>query len=262
MMSTNMLTIFHVYRKDGTSIFLYPFSEKKNLVEILERSDITGLYGKEPRVESLTMLRNELYRMIERSVREWTAERRFIPRFLLSAAVFLLLYFVMSVVIRDPIPMVDELIIGLVGSLIFYGFLTRRAADSKTATAMKIKLRTKIDEIVFNEDPFVKDAEDYLQNCEGTADPAELLENIINSGEKKLFSNADGLRVEQFLDCISLRYDEKEIRRNGKLLSRMTENRDDQVELKKILKWMSHRKVDPFLFAVYARINREKSIQQ
>ena len=87
-MNEGKITIFHICRKDGSSIFLYPFNKKQNLIEILDNNEITGVYGKEPRVESLTMLRNELYRLIEQAVRDWSAEKKFIPRFLISTGSF------------------------------------------------------------------------------------------------------------------------------------------------------------------------------
>ena len=258
-MSEDKLTIFHIYRKNGISTFLYPFSKQNSIVELLDSKEVVGLYGKEPRVESLTLLRNDFYRLIEQGVKDWIAERRFIPRFLISALIFLLLYFVMSVVIRDPIPMIDELLIGLVGAFLMYMFLTKRASDSKTATEMKVRLRTKIDEIVFNEDPFIKDAEEYLQHCEDAGDLEELLLNMMKDHNEMLFSSSDKMMVQQFLDCIQLLYNEKEIKKNEKLLNRMASDRSDEADQRQLLKWMSSRKVDPFLFAVYTRVKKEKS---
>ena len=107
---------------------------------MLENSDIDGLYGREPRVESLTLLRNDLYRQVEQSVKDWTAERKFIPRFLISTSAFLVVYFLTSFVIRDPIPMVDELLLGLAAAVVVYLVLMKRDSDSKKATEMKVSL--------------------------------------------------------------------------------------------------------------------------
>ncbi|MEE8440203.1 MAG: hypothetical protein V3S41_00660, partial [Spirochaetia bacterium] len=60
--------IFHLYRKDGTAVFLHPFRNSDRLFQVLERSEISGHYGTEPRVESLTLFRNELYRLVENEV--------------------------------------------------------------------------------------------------------------------------------------------------------------------------------------------------
>jgi hypothetical protein len=236
-------------------MFLYPFSKKHNLVEMLDKKEIAGLYGKEPRVESLTLLRNDLYRMIEQAVKDWSAERKFIPRFLISAGFFLLIYFVMSVVIRDPLPMVDEILGGLAGSAIMYAFLARRASDSKSATELKIKLRSKVDEIVFDEDPFVKDAEEYLGHCEDISDMEQLLVNMTSDENSVMFDSSDNSKTRQFLECIRLLYNEKDIKRHERLFSRLVNSKNADESQKKILRWMNSKKVDPFLFAVYTKVS-------
>ena len=260
VMGENKLTIFHVYRKNGTSIFLFPFSKGQNIVELLEKNDITGVYGREPRVESLTMLRNDLYRMIEQAVRDWTAEKKFIPRFLISTVVFLILYVLMSIVIRDPVPMVDEILIGLVGAALSYAFLAKRDSDSKKATEMKVKLRTKVDEIVFNEDAFVKDAELYLQHCEDSSDMEQLLLNMMKDEKNEMFTHSDKEKVRQFLSSIRLLYNEKEIQKHEKIFSKMAdqENAEFESARRRMVRWMSSRKVDPFLFAVYTKLKSGK----
>jgi hypothetical protein len=259
VMSDNKLTIFHVYRKNGTSIFLYPFTRKQNLVELLEKNEIIGVYGKEPRVESLTLLRNDLYRLIEQAVRDWTAERKFIPRFLISTGFFLILYFIMSVVVPDPIPMVDELLIGAVGGVLLYAFLTKRASDSKAATELKVRLRTKVDEVVFNEDVFVKEAELYLRHCEDSSDMEQLLLNMLKDKNNEMFDHSDKEKVKQFLSSIRLLYNEKEMNKHEKMLKKMSYAENVEYNQRRMLKWMSSRKVDPFLFAVYTKIKSGKS---
>ncbi len=253
-MDEKKITIFHIYRGNGTSIFLYPFSKRKNLIELLDKNEITGFYGKEPRVESLTLLRNELYRMIEQAVREWAAERRFLPRFLISTLLFLLLYFIMSFIIRDPVPMVDEILIGLAGAVGLYFFLAKRNADSKPATELKVRLRTKVDAIIFNEDSFTKDVEQYLQHCETTTDMEQLLMNIIGDESNIMFDYSDQEKVHELLESIMLLFDESDIRKHEKLLKKIAEEERSDVGRSRMLRWMSSKKVDPFLFAVYAKI--------
>ncbi|MDC7225575.1 MAG: hypothetical protein PQJ61_02295 [Spirochaetales bacterium] len=253
-MSEGKITIFHIYRKDGSSIFLYPFTPKQNLIDILDSNEIAGVYGREPRVESLTMLRNELYRLIEQSVRDWSSEKKFIPRFLLSTAVFLLLYFIMSVVIRDPIPMIDEIIVGFAGAVASYIILAKRDSDSKTATAMKVRLRTKVDEIVFNEDNFTKDVEQYLQVCETSTDMEHLLRNMTKDESGIMFDYSDRQKVNELMDSIRMMFDDSDIKKHEKMFRKLTLGDDSAVGKTRMLKWMSSRKVDPFLFAVYTKI--------
>ena len=95
--------LFHIARKNGSSFFFDPFHDPVNIIPVLENCEIVGLYGNEPRVETVTHFRNELYRKVEQSVKIWVAERRFIPRFLISSALFLVTYLFMSLVVRDPL---------------------------------------------------------------------------------------------------------------------------------------------------------------
>ena len=53
-----MRYIFHLFRKEGISLILHPFSTPEKLVQCLENDEIKGRYGAEPRVEALTMLKN------------------------------------------------------------------------------------------------------------------------------------------------------------------------------------------------------------
>ena len=253
-MNESKITIFHICRKDGSPIFLYPFNKKQNLIGILDNNEISGVYGKEPRVESLTLLRNELYRLIEQAVKDWSAEKKFIPRFLITAGVFLLIYFVMSFVIRDPIPMVDEIIGGLVGAVVTYIILAKRDSDSKVATEMKVRLRNKVDEIVFNEDSFTRDVEQYLQVCETSTDLEELLNNMTADESGIMFDYSDKQKVNELMSSIRLMFNDGDISKHEKLLKKLAVDDSSGAGKNKMLRWMSSRKVDPFLFAVYAKI--------
>ena len=257
-MSEKKLTIFHINRKNGTSIFLYPFNKKQNLINLLDTNEIVGLYGKEPRIESLTLLRNDLYRLIEQAVKDWSAEKKFLPRFLLSTAVFLLVYFILSVVIKDPIPMVDEIVGGFIAAVLVYVFLVRRDSGSRTSTEMKVRLRTRVDEIVFNEDDFTKDVEQYLQHCETTAGMKHLLMNMMNDESGLMFDYSDREKVLEMQNSIKMLFDESDIRKHEKLLKKLSANGDNSAGSSRMIRWMSSRKVDPFLFAVYARITQKK----
>ncbi len=257
-MDGNRITIFHIYRKNGTSIFLYPFNKKQNLINILDKNDIAGFYGREPRVESLTLLRNELYRLIEQAVKDWSAEKKFIPRFLISTLCFLVLYFFTSVVIRDPLPMVDEIVISTVGSVLLYLFLSKRDSDSKAATELKVKLRTKVDGIVFNEDQFTKDVEQYLQLCETSTDMEQLLLNMTKDDNGSMFDYTDKEKVYELIQSIRLLFDEGDFKKHEKLLIRLSEAEGSESGRSRMLRWMSSRKVDPFLFAVYAKMSRHE----
>lgn len=158
--------IFHLTRIDGTPVFLHPFIKRGSALEVPGSLELAGQYGEEPRVESLTILRNELYRRIDEDVRDWINERRFIPRFLISSAAFLVVFLFLSLVVHTPIPLVDELLGAGAAGVVTYLFLGRRFDNSRTAANRRVALRGRVDSAVFTEDPWVRSLEEILRRLE------------------------------------------------------------------------------------------------
>jgi len=166
MQTTDSLTMFHLSRKDGTPVFLHPFVRRGSTAHITQDTALSGSYGREPRVESLTLLRNELYRRIENDVRDWINERRFIPRFLIAAGAFLVTFLFLTIVIRDPLPVVDETVAAIVVAVVVFGAIGRRFEQSKVAGQRRVMMRSRVDGVVFSEDAFVLQIEELLHRCE------------------------------------------------------------------------------------------------
>lgn len=180
MQTVGTITIYHLSRRDGTALFIHPLTKRGSMLQHVEHTELAGRYGQEPRVESITMLRNDLYRRIERDVRDWSNERRFIPRFLIAAGLFLVAFLFMSLVIRDPLPIVDEILIGLAVGI--FGFIVagRRFEQSGAASQRRVALRAKVDAVIFSEDPFVHQTESIFQELESLSpDTAELPPELV-----------------------------------------------------------------------------------
>jgi hypothetical protein len=84
---------------------------------------------------------SSLYYAIDRGVDRWIQDMRYVPRLLLVACVFLVTYFVFSLAVRDPIPIIDELLIAGVVSVLLWTVLARK--DKQSAVAMKKRLELK-----------------------------------------------------------------------------------------------------------------------
>ena len=147
--------IFHILRYDGSALFVHPFRGDEATMQILERSSVEGLYGAEPEVSALTQFRNELYGLAERSIRAWDAETRFIPRFVVSATVFMASFLFLSVVVRDPLPLLDELLLALALAIGSYLMLRKRGSSTEAVERKRIALRSRVDTIVFSESTMV-----------------------------------------------------------------------------------------------------------
>jgi hypothetical protein len=252
MDTKDKVTIFHIYRKDGAALFLHPFDSPDKLASLLRKSRINGKYGLEPRVESLTLFRNDLYRMIEGAVKSWVMEVRFIPRFIMSAGVFLLAYVFLAFVIRDPLPLVDEILIGVGLAIVAYFLLGRRDQRSNLALRSRVELRTAVDRIVFKEDPFVKEVEAALQRNESEGREKVIRQMLDNPGGRFHFADEDDVR--QMLSYLEKRFSTKDYKKQEKLISRAKDTTSGDVEV--LSKWSESKKIDLSLFDVYRRVKK------
>lgn len=245
MVQKQPLLIFHLYRKDGTSVFLHPFGHPEKIVRQLENGILEGRYGREPRVEGLTLLRNELYRLIELGVKNWLSDVRFIPKFLISALVFVVVYFLMSYVVRDPLPVIDEVAIGLGAAIAAFLLLGRRDLASKDATRKRMELRVVVDKAVFRESNFVKRVEEELHRAEGSGGE-EAVRGVV---EPALQGLGEEWREEaaQFLSSLEGRFDLRRLARQEKALRRRLKAGPVDLKLSK---------VDLPLYAVYKSLKK------
>lgn len=162
--------IIHLSRRDGTPLFLHPFLRRGSTLEVSPNATIAGYYGEEPRVESLTILRNELYRRIDEDVRDWINEERFIPRFLIASAAFLIVFLFLALVVHTPIPLIDELLGAGAAGVVVFLFVGRRFESSRAAGNRRVALRSRVDSAVFSEEEFVRQLESILRRLEQQED--------------------------------------------------------------------------------------------
>lgn len=251
---TDSVHIFHVYRKDGTAVFLHPLKKADKLYSILERSTIVGHYGNEPRVESLTLFRNELYRLVEQEVKGWVAEAKFIPRFLISAGVFLVAYIFMAAVVRIPIPIVDELAVAFGASVLTYILIGRKEMQSEAALKRRIFLRTKVDKIVFSESAFVKLVENELIAKEGRK-AEQLVDELLDATDAPLVEGHDE-EAEQMVGYLTQMFEANDFKQTEKRIRRLQRD-DDDGKRDTMRKWLEARRVDLPLLSLYFDLKRK-----
>lgn len=248
----NRIVIFHIYRKDGSALFLHPFDEPEILLNLNDDIFIEGKYGKEPRVDSLTLFRNKLYRIIELTVKDWVQEAKFIPRFIVAAGVFLVAYFFTSLVIRDPIPIIDEVVISLISAIVVYFVLSKRDQSSEKASKRRISLRIQIDKIVFTESNFVKKFEEILHYNE-SVDTEKLVQSML-SYEKSQITKEEAREADALLGYLEKIFSGKIYRKQEKRISKLKALDNKEGGVKHIVNWARSNKVDLSLFASYRNI--------
>lgn len=249
--------LFHLSRKDGRAFFLDPFHASVDLIPLLENTEIISLYGREPRVEEITHLRNDLYRRVEAAVKNWVAEQRFIPRFLASSGVFLFTYLFLSLAVRDPLPMIDELLIALGVALALYFYLARRDLSSTGSSKKRADLRSKIDSIYFAEDEFVKEVEKNLHRVE-TESPQQVLESLIASTDS-FYTHLNAEAAAQLARYLEVRLGSRELKRQERRLKEFSRGRRESAgkDLESLSRQFSNRKIDLSLFALYHGIKQD-----
>jgi hypothetical protein len=243
-----LVTVFHLYRKDGSALFLHPFHDVDRFIDLLQSAEIEGRYGREPRVESFTLFRNDLHRTVESAVRRWVSQKRFIPRFLISAIAFLLAYLFFSFAVGDPLPRVDEVVIGVLVGFLTYVTMHRLDMRSEMVTKRTRDLQAKIDRIYFQNDPFVLEVESELERSESEP-PERVLESIL--GQSDISLNIENEReAMQLIAYLDRRFDRKDIRRQLRALSKPRST----VNLSSLARWAETKKIDLGLFALYKQM--------
>jgi hypothetical protein len=240
--------LFHIYRQDGSSLFLHPFTAPEKVVGLLEKGPLEGRYGREPQVESLTGFRGELYRQVEVGVRKWIDDARFVPKFLLAAAAFVFTYLFFSIVVRDPLPVIDEVVLGVAAAVITFVILGRRYLASRPAAKKRLDLRLVVDRVAFRESPFVKQVESALAGLE-TEPVAEVVRRIVAPVQQEL-GEACREEANQFINLLEGRFDLKKLERQERAFKRLASGRRD------IARFLKSRQVDFALYAVYKSFKR------
>jgi hypothetical protein len=259
------LYIFHLSRTGTRPAFLHSLKPDKSFIPLAEGSLVRGRYGREPRIESITLLRGDLYRMCETAVREWVFELRCSPRFLFCAGVFFVAYFFASFVIRDPLPMIDELLIGLAAAAITWLLIGRRFLSSRAAEEKRNDLHTFIDGITFTESDFIKKIEETLEGLDGAAGAGLVkIYNAACCGEDEPLSRLEllpewGEEARALDRCLEAFFSVKATRDFGKRLGKkMKLNPELDKTLEALRKLVSATRIDFPLFVLHTVLHRAR----
>ena len=247
--------IFHVLLKDGESLLLDPFRGVERLESILAERTVEGRFGTEPRVEALTLYRNELYRAVDAAVRRWLSEKRFIPRFLASAGVFVLAMFVMAYVFRGglPIPVIDELAIALGASVVAYLAIGRKELASEMATRKRVALKNAIDRITFVPSQFLVRVEEALRRYE--AENLEgLVSEILDPADEPL-DEPERTEATEFVRLLEDQFNYARLRKGERELKNFLAERGAERGTN-LRKWAESQRLNFPLYAVYKRFKR------
>ena len=120
----------------------------------------SGLLSEMESLDAVRAMQNDAYLKLLR----WLQEKRYIPRLLCSAVVFIVLYLFLSIAIPDPVPIIDEILFSFLGAAFLWIILSRH--DEKSS--MMKKMFECVDDSICNASVIVsegiKTIEDYYDN--------------------------------------------------------------------------------------------------
>jgi hypothetical protein len=154
----------------------------------------------------------------------------------------------MSFVVKDPLPVIDEIAIGLAAAVAVFFLQSRRDISSKAATKKRLDLRVIVDRITFRESDFVKQVEAALHRNE-TGSIEDVVKQIVEPARQEL---GEDVREEaaQFIRALESRFDFKKLQREERMLKRVMSR--SPVELNKnFARLVESKKYDFPLYAVY-----------
>jgi hypothetical protein len=135
--------VFSIRRLGGESLLLHPFGVASDFFALgsrgsgqeRERSEIEILFRDIPGALESAALRPRLETALRSGLKEWLLDRGFIPRVAFGTLAFVVLYLFFSIVVRDPVPVLDEFSIGAIGAFIAWKWLSSRSLGSSLAAA-------------------------------------------------------------------------------------------------------------------------------
>jgi hypothetical protein len=132
-------------------LMLHPFESGSGLFETSGPVVLSGRYGTGEIPKDTATIRADLYRAMEQGSRRHFLDKGYYPRLFLTVFSFLGVYLFFSLVIRDPIPMIDELILGGLAAAAVFFASERKALSSPKHIESLLSLRRSIDASMFVE---------------------------------------------------------------------------------------------------------------
>lgn len=177
-----MKRCYHIQRKIGRDVLLHPLTQNKEVIS-WEDEQIETLVSSESDPSVREQVTYELYGLIDGAVDLWIQELKYIPRLINSALAFLVIYFFLSFVIRDPLPLVDELIGASIAAVAVYLITASKNKRSTLAMKRRSELKGLVDQMSMRIDPTLEVYQKLLDEFDQMA-PLTLADQITGNDEQ------------------------------------------------------------------------------
>ncbi len=219
-----MVNIYLLKREFGSSLVLHPFGNRKQVIQEFEQAPLLFNYAENPTEDDRVHLLYGVYSLLDSAVDTWVQELKYIPRLLASAAAFLLVYLFAALVIRIPVPLVDEILFSSAAAVLVYFYVAKKNTRSDVAMKRRIELKNLADQAGDTSNPGLLEVQAALGTLEEIP-PLALSDMICGRKEFPLRiqpTKATG-EIKRYLETALGRK-----KRYVKLLKRITSCRDDR----------------------------------
>jgi len=142
-------------------LMLHPFDPGSEIFEAPGPVVLSGRYGTGEIPKDTATIRADLYRAMEYGSRRHFLDKGYYPRLFLTVVAFLGIYLFFSIVIRDPVPLIDELFLGGLSAAAVFFASERKALSSPKHIESLLSLRRSIDSSMFIESRVVDFVESW-----------------------------------------------------------------------------------------------------
>lgn len=168
------------------NLYLTPFLKDKMIGSKDSEEKVVWYSSEKLNEEDRDNARLFAYKEIDESINLWIQEKRYFPRLLISAFTFLVVYFFMSLVIRDPIPMLDEMVGSFLGAILMWMFISKRDKQSDIVNKKKLEIKREVSNADFQINKNLSALEFYLDDLRSY--------DLIDLSDKLLFVDEETLK--------------------------------------------------------------------
>lgn len=200
--------------------------------------------------EEERIARDAVLSSIERDLSLYIQDKSYIKRLLLTALLFIISYFFLSFVVRDPIPMIDELIISSVVALFVWMMAKKHDYESVLVGSDRENYRRALEEAEFEYTSEVQNVEEYIAMLKGL--DLKALSVLIASNDLPALDELS----DELVSAI-----EYSVLHSNKLIARysreiLTSAKNPLSISKSIIKDSATGNLDPILLALYIKISQ------
>ncbi|MBK5200026.1 MAG: hypothetical protein JJE21_00645 [Spirochaetaceae bacterium] len=175
----------YIIKDKGKNHIITPFYKDKEIGNKDGEDSVVFFSSSSVNSSEIDESRIYTYKEIDNSVELWIQEKRYFPRLIISAFVFLIVYFFMSLVIRDPIPMLDELVGSTIASIAMWYYISTKDKKGPITNKKKLEIKRAISNSDYKELPALITIEMYLDYLRGF-DIIDLSDSLLNVDQRRL----------------------------------------------------------------------------